>query len=59
MLLLLLLLLPNILATRSVLVKSDELELEEEAESSLLLLGASVDKIIVSTRGLEEKNERS
>lgn len=56
----LLLLLPNILATRSVLVKSDELELEEEAaESSLLLLGASVDKIIVSTRGLEEKNERS
>lgn len=54
----LLLLLPNILATRSVLVKSDELELEE-AESSLLLLGASVDKIIVSTRGLEEKNERS
>lgn len=55
-----LLLLPNILATRSVLVKSDELELEEEAEeSSLLLLGASVDKIIVSTIGLEEKNERS
>jgi len=48
------------LATRSVLAKSDELELEEEAEeSSLLLLGASVDKIIVSTIGLEEKNERS